>query len=432
MKESSSRPPRAPILALTQELALALVGVLFLCLTLVSCDPARHIKSIVRSDLFSIGYGLSENQIDISSGGEGGIDMTMREGIFHILDGTGKKVLKLSSYGDLLALLYDPERSPEPRVVKNVVPKDKESGGEAQNAPGRYAAPIHFIAPGKIAVGTDQTIYIVDRVSDPSARIYDSQAESYCDRIVRRFGSQGAELTYLGQEGPGGSPFPHIVAVDAFENDTIAVVSATETMVLIHHFKKNGDLLSSLRLSRSSLPMPASLAASAEKNSGVRIHASLDGILETVSKDSFDIILKIDYYKEYFDPESMAISRNEFAGSWIFVLNGLTGKASYSLSIVPENPDAPIPELIGMSSGLYYLLSDTPTDESARTTQGVNDGASRMLQLVDAQGKVHQRFRLDLPEGAEEVMVLKVSAAGQIYALLKTREAVDVVWWDYR
>jgi len=415
----------------------------FLCapllvILLISCEPSRKTRNIVRSDLFSLGYGLSENQIDLSSGGENGIDLTMREGIFHLLDGTGKKVLKLSSYGDLLALLYDPSRSPEPRIVKPIEDLENETANNVMDAPGRYAAPIKFEAPRKIAVDANQTIYVVDRVTDSLDRIFDAQTDSYCDRIVRRFGAQGSELPYIGQEGPGGSPFPQILRVDALGNGTVAVVSASETVVLINNFGKTGNLLSSLRLNRSSLPVPGSLAESTRENKGVRIHANLDGILEVATADSFEITLKIDYYREYFDPASLVISRDEFAGSWIFVLNGSTGKAVNSVAIVPGNPDTAIPELIGEYSGLYYLLSDTALSENGQGSQDGKDAngkglnAARMLQLVDMQGKVQQRFRLDIPADATEIMVLKVSDSGQIYALLKADKAVHVAWWGYR
>jgi hypothetical protein len=55
-----------------------------------------------------------------------------------------------------------------------------------------------------------------------------------------------------------------------------------------------------------------------------------------------------------------------------------------------------------------------------------------MLQLVDMQGKVQQRYQLDLPANVTEIVVLKVSGSGQIYALLKSEKAVHVAWWEYR
>ncbi|MFA5852574.1 MAG: hypothetical protein WC820_07735 [Spirochaetales bacterium] len=409
-----------------------ILGAVAASMMLASCQPARQIKSVVRSDLFSIGYGLSENQMDLSAGEDDSIDIVMREGIFHILDGSGKKVMKLSSYGDLLALLYDPSRSPDLEIMK---PATQEAGQQTKTGTqGRFAAPIHFVAPEKIAVDASQTIYVADRVANPSARIYDAQSASYCDRIVRRFGAQGLELPYLGQEGPGGSPFPYIISIDAMGNDTLCIVSGSESAILVHHFSKTGNLLSSLRLSRESLPLPVSLSELTAGVKGIRIHANVDKMLGSSAGETFEIALKIDYYKEYFDPESLAISREEFAGSWIFTLDGANGRTLRSLAIVAENTDAAIPELIGENSELYYLLSDMETTGTTAMAgkAALNQGSSRMLQLMDKNGKVQLRYRIDLPKGVSEIAVLKVSSAGQIYALLKADENIRLVWWSYR
>lgn len=400
-------------------------------LILAGCSPSRQIKSVVRNDLFSLDYGLSENQIALSAGNDDSIDMVMQEGIFHVLDGSGKKIMKLSSYGDLLALLYDPSRSPVPRIMKPAELPAPDAPADASVAPGRYALPLHFVAPGRMAVDGNQTIYVIDRVANPSARIFDPNLASYCDRIIRRFGAQGSELPYIGQEGPGGSPFPFVMAVEAFGDDTFAVVSSSESVIQIHHFGKAGNLLSSLRLNRESLTLPDELAGAEEQ--GTRLHASLDGIMGSSAGAAFEITMKIDYYREHFNPGSFVISRTEFAGSWLIVVDGMTGRQKNSLVIAPEGQDSSIPELVGSSPGFYYLLSKSPREESgAEVADAGMEASSMVLQRIDTQGKVDLRYQLDFPEGTREVVVLKVSAAGQAYALLRTDESVKVVWWEYR
>jgi hypothetical protein len=289
------------------------------------------------------------------------------------------------------------------------------------------------VAPEKVSIDSSQTIYVADRLASPSARIFDAQSASYCDRIIRRFGARGAELPYLGQEGPGGSPFPYITAIDAMEDDTLAVGAASETAFLVYHFGKAGNLLSSLRLNRDSLPLPETLSASIKNETGRRIHASLDKMLEISSGETFAIKLKIDYYREYFDPQSLVISQEVFAGSWIFTLDGATGRVLGSLALVPANSGEAIPELIGENAGLYYLLSDMEGEGSGiGATSSREAPASRMLQLVDETGKVQLRYRIELPNGVGEVIALKVSFAGQVYAMLKAEENIRVVWWSFR
>ena len=396
-------------------LALA-AAMLLAAVLLASCGPSRRVRNIVRTDLFSLSYGVAENQAALASGGAERFDVVMREGIFHILNGTGRKVMKLSSYGDLLALLYDPAVSPEPRLDKT----DAQRAEGAQAAQGRYAAPVSFLAPSRIAVDSAQTIYVADRMA-PSARVFDQQTGSWCDGSVRRFGTQGAELAPLGQEGPGGTPFPTILSVDAMENETLSILSASESFVLVYHFGKAGNLLSVLRLARESLPVPESLGGTSAAKPGKRIHANIDGIQATSQGADFEVALKLDYYREGLSAGGEVSTGIEYVGSWIYRLDGQSGAEKGRIALAPGGGDADIPQLIGISGGVYYFLYG-----------GEDRGAeSLMLQLTDEMGKAQARYRMELPDGTREVMALKVSAKGQVYALLGAGDAIKAVWWDY-
>jgi len=421
----------------------AALTLLLPALLLAACAPASQAGSVQRRDLFSIGYGMSENQIDLSTQGRDGIDLTMSKGIFHMLDGSGRKVMRLSSYGDLLALLYDPSISPVPNIVEPLALAGIDTAGEEGRAAGRYAVPVTFTQPRAMAVGLDQTIYVADKVAQASARIYDTQLASYCDRIIRRFGTMGQEKAYLGQEGPGGSPFPAVMAMDVFDDNTLGIISVTESAFLVYHFGKEGNLLSSLRIGQDALPLPVelsenegeSLGGEGTEGTGIssRIHANLDSMMMASGGESFRIVLKLDYYREYYDSASLAISRNEYAGSWIFTMDGWTGRIESSLSIAAGGEEVPVPELIGQNSGLYYLLysvSDRVAENSeAGTTQ---TGKSWMIQLMDDKGKVHNRARIDPPEGVREMITIRVSEEGQVYALLKMDEKVQISMWNFR
>lgn len=403
MRRRSLIPP-----AVVMVLAAALVA---------SCDSQRRVRNIVRTDLFSLGYGVAENQVALASGGEERFDIVMREGIFHILNGTGRKVMKLSSYGDLLALLYDPTVFPEPNLVKT----DTQGVAGTSTAQGRYAARVAFRSPGRIAVDSSQTIYVADRMS-AMARVYDRQTGSWCDGYVRRFGAQGRELPFLGQEGPGGTPFPTVLSIDVMVDDTLTVVAASETVVLVYHFAKAGNLLSVLRLARDSLPIPESLQKATAATPSRRVHASIDSVLGTSRGADFGIALKIDYYREDFTAGSEVSAGTEYVGSWIYGLDGQSGAEKTMVSLSPVDNGMDIPQLVGVSDGVFYLLY-------GGRDYGVE---SYMLQLTDSKGKVQSRYRIEFPEGAREVISLKVSANGQVYAILGASDSIKVVWWDYR
>lgn len=401
-------------------LAAGAAALTFAAILLASCGSSRRVRNIVRTDLFSLNYGVAEDQISLASEGAERFDVVMREGIFHILNGTGRKVMKLSSYGDLLALLYDPAVSPAPRLDKAGAQGESPNASSAQAAQGRYAAPVTFLSPGNIAVDSAQTIYVADRM-EATSRIFDQQTGSWCDGSVRRFGAQGVELAPLGQEGPGGTPFPTILSLDALENDTLSVVAASETVVLVYHFGKTGNLLSVLRLARDSLPVPESLGGSESAKPGARIHANIDGIRSTSQGSDFEVALKMDYYREDFTEGSAVRSGTEYVGSWIYRLDGKSGAEKGRITIAPMGADLDIPQLAGISGGLYYLLSRRLD----------KDDGGFMLQLTDEKGKALSRYRMELPGGTREVMALKVSATGQVYALLGADDAVRAVWWDY-
>jgi hypothetical protein len=279
---------------------------------------------------------------------------------------------------------------------------------------------VSFRAPAKIAVDSAQTIYVADRMA-AQARVFDQQTGSWCDGSVRRFGAQGAELAPLGQEGPGGTPFPTILSVDAMENDTLSIVAASETVVLVYHFGKAGNLLSVLRLARDSLPVPEALGGSAAAKPGKRIHANIDGIRATSQGTDFEVALKMDYYREDLAAGSAVSAETNYVGSWIYRLDGQSGAEKGKIALAPAGSDLDIPQLVGISGGLSYLLY---------RRLGQNPG-DFILQLIDGKGKAQSRYRMELPAGSREVIALKVSAKGQVYALLGAADAVRAVWWDY-
>jgi len=78
-----------------------------------------------RQNLFRLDIGKLENQIDLF-----GLDQSpvmlktriaMRDGIFYISDSKAQKVMKFTSYGDLLSMIYNQETNPPPFTLKKTV-----------------------------------------------------------------------------------------------------------------------------------------------------------------------------------------------------------------------------------------------------------------------------------------------------------------------
>jgi hypothetical protein len=345
-----------------------------------------------RIDLFKIPYGVSESAVNPVSLHIDTIDITMSQGIFSLLDGAGGKLITFSSFGDMLS-------------SKKVIITSTGS---------------------VIAVDPSQNMFIADNHSNLVQRIFDQQSYTYADSIIRRFSRFGDEFQYLGQEGPGGTPFPRILSLQVHSDSTLAVVSMSETVWLIHHFGKAGNLLSSIRFSEDALPIPGLLTDVSDAQDW-RVHVNLDKI-HTSSKDGIlNIYLKFDYYRESSTAERGTISGVEYFGSWIFVVDSRSGRIFRSIEIQGSKDSDQIPEFIGIWDNTLIFVTKrygSPAEEINRAMAQIN------LTLLDADGGVLFKALLDLPTDTLELPVLKASDDGQIFALAKRNTDAVVFWWN--
>jgi hypothetical protein len=388
---------------------------LFLSIVAVSCSVPRKIGILTRSNLFSLGMGPGEGQIDISSPNYGSFDIDMREGIFEVADSAGGRIARFSSYGDLLSMLYDPAKTSKPVLLKPVQPNAK--GQNESISVGRYAAPTHFTELGLIATDSSQTIYASDRLADPRQRVFDNNSSAWCDKIIRRFGKMGMEMPYLGQEGVGGTPFPFIENITVLSDDSIIVFSASESIYLLHHFDREGNLLSLLKIPRDSLPVPKELQAGLKNNESARIDASLDSIAPFLQEKDFEVALKIDYYVSTMDPATRTRGDVSYKGSWLSILKGDSGHITNMLKIDSRDSTESIPQLIGRSRNRYFLLE--------------NQADGFIVSQMDVTGRIRVRSRIEFPKGTQELLSMKLTNDGYLYAALRTKDTVDFVWWNF-
>ena len=211
----------------------------------------------------------------------------MREGIFYVANGNGAKVSRFSSFGDILSMIYNPDKSPEPILLKPASSSD---------IAGRRAVQYPFRSVGEIAVDSGQTIYVEDRLP-AERRVYDKELDSLLDYVVLRFDKEGKSLDFLGQEGIGGTPFPFIADIYVTPGDDCVVVSLTQLYWLVDWFDPKGFVRNSLKIRRDSLPQPEG-----EKD----LFSSLDRI--GPDSDGKALIVKIDYYRPSVDPSTKSDS----------------------------------------------------------------------------------------------------------------------------
>jgi hypothetical protein len=390
---------------------------LALVLALSSCSNKETSIAVKREQLFALGYGTSEDQIDLFQL-EGGTSplktrIAMREGIFYVSNGNGAKVIRLSSFGDVLSMIYNPEKNPEPQVLKTAT-----AGQAAAEGAGRRAQPYPFRAVGEIAVGADQTVYVEDRLP-PERRVQDKESGALLDYVVLRFGKDGQFLDYLGQEGIGGTPFPYILGVYALGSDECVVVSMTQTAWLVHRFDARGAVLSSVRLRRDALPLP-------EKGSS--LIASLDKIVP--DPDGRSLIIKVDYYRDTIDPSTKSRVGVEYASSWAYRMD--PRDASYpdkwQIPVIektakggPEGQSLRIvrvPELLGAAgSDLFFLSSD--------------DDGKTYFSAFDRTSRDMTRYSIDIASDELLYDSYFLSREGILCALLGSKYEARIVWWRF-
>ncbi len=376
-------------------------------LLLLSCGQGGNSVSVAREQLFTLSYGLGEDQIDLFESDPTQATLktciTMREGIFYIANGNSAKIVRYSSFGDILSMIYNPQRTPEPLLLE----KNAAKGAAAE----RHASRYPFRTVGEIAVDSKQTVYVEDRLP-PERRVSDKENNAVLGYAVLRFDKDGQYIDYLGQEGIGGTPFPYIMGVYITGPDDCVVVSVSQTAWLISWFDSKGVVRHSLKLERNSLPKP---------DKGKNYTASLDKIVP--NSDGRTLIAKIDYYK----PAGTGV---EFAGSWAFKVDPSSGKTeenweipSIEQIIKGENGESAkrlmkIPQFLGVSGQRLFFLS---ADEGSKNDLAIYDTATRSVS----------HYSITIAPDELYFNTIYLSSDGILCALLGTQYEARLVWWRF-
>ncbi len=212
----------------------ALPGVFAAGLAVLGACAAGTRVELAGDELFSLGIGPLDEQLDLvrvaGAPAPHATRVVMRDGLFYIANGNARKVMQLSSHGDLLLLIYDPARNPEPVGLA--------PGGNA--AATRAAVKHRFRELSHIAVDSRRRILVVDAAGDQAAVGY--------GQLVKRFGPDGSYLDAIGREGPGGTPFPFVERVTVMADDMLVVTARTDVQWITYWYDADGTLQERLEL----------------------------------------------------------------------------------------------------------------------------------------------------------------------------------------
>ncbi|MDR1306513.1 MAG: hypothetical protein LBK74_02935 [Treponema sp.] len=374
---------------------------------LFGCSRGR-ISSVARMDLFNLEIGPLEDQVNLVNlaGGSSSsrTSLAMRDGFFYISDTAGKKIVRYSSYGDLLFVIYNDETNPPPITLRR--------GVDEEGMATRWSIAYPLKEPGVITVDSRKHIYAADKV-DASRRSTDTENNSLLDNVVLHFNDTGRFVNFLGQEGIGGKPFPRITGIYASRDDEIAVVCLLQTGWSIYWFNSEGTLLYLVHLRNDSIPVPQGKQAD---------YTSMDMV--AVSPDERKLFFKVDYYQNTAGEDNNSRALPESSVVWIMDVE--TGGYEESITVpffeytATENDKK-------VTQKLPYAMLGVIEDSRVFLYFPVDGGYSL---LVLSAGLKDQRLGFIQVRNEElEYNTFNLSKEGILSGLLATEWDARLVWW---
>jgi hypothetical protein len=382
-----------------------------LVLSLV-CGACREnsLGIIEREDLFSLDIGPMEDQIALYNlEGDTGIrqaGFTMRDGFFYIADRNGGKIVRYTSYGDLLFMIYNDETNPEPAGLRINI--------EDSTQITRWAFTYPLRSPGSLAVDSRKHIYAGDRLP-PERYGFDAENKVLLDSILLHFDPDGRFIEYLGQGGKGGSPFPRIAGLYTSINDEIAVVCRIPSGWNIYWYNDRGEQLYLVQLKNSAIPAPPG---------SVSFSSSVETVM--ASPDSRRLFIKVDYYRDTFDESTNTRTGTEPANSVIWILNVEDGSYIGSQE-VPFFEYSVSERGRTVHSRMLYSMLGLVRGGKVFLHFPIETGYSILLLDIDSREQRRGSIRVDNDE--LHFNDFSLSAEGILSAMLVSNWQVNLVWW---
>ncbi len=376
-----------------------------------SCTDTQTVTSLRREKLFHLNYGRFEDELDmfdLDSPVAPNVYLCMQDGFFFITNGGAKKIMQLTSYGDLLSVWYNSETNATPSFV------NADSGHPSAMAT-QQAIPHPFNTLGRIAVDSRKYMYVADQLP-PERQEQNREKRLLLREVVLRFAGDGSFIDYLGQEGPGGTPFPYIKNLYTTKNNELVVLSQTGTGSLVNWYSPEGTLMHTVPVDMENLLSPY--------NDDGQLYMSLETIVPDYNEKI--LYLKIDYYRPQIDASSSVQAGISYEGTYVYPLDVRTGVYGEPLRVPPfeeiekdgftQTSYAKSYELLGVTeSGWFFFIAP--------------DSTGYTVEMIQKDGQRIIKKHLDVSPDEMMYNTLFVSKDGIICALLATPYEASVVWW---
>ena len=373
------------------------------------CSKKNIIQSINENELFTLDYGNFEEQLsvaDLNNVGGVRIGITMRDGFFYIVDGEARKAMELNSYGDLLSLFYN-----EDSQIKTLLEKSKRP---PQSVHREISFPFDY--PGIITVDSKKCIYAVCTI--PKNRQEQGEGGILFSQAILRFTRDGSSVDYIGQQGPGGTPFPYIKNLYTTDKDELIVVCDSNDGLIIYWFGYDGFLKYMIPVSTKNVP------GIKENSVNSEVYLTVENVVPDPS--AYKLYVKIDYYSSYVDEESKVQSGINYLQTMLYTLDVESGLFEDSISIPPYEESVTVDysrltykipyDFLGVTkSGWKYFI--------IKTDDGFN------IEMIQNENQKLLRRHFALNHNDNLYYTMSLSLDGIITALYMDKEKARVVWY---
>ena len=385
--------------------ALLLTGIFF-----TSCLGNETVQSINETEIFKLSYGKFEEELssgDLNNIGDVRFGITMQDGFFYIINGEAKKIMELNSYGDLLTLFYNEDS--ETAGIINKSNREKESVHHEVSYPFDY--------PGKIAVDYNKNIYTVCTIPKDRQELSDDGNTLYSQTILR-FSRDGSTVEYLGQQGPGGTPFPYIKNIYTTIKNELVVSALSAEGTVIYWFSSDGFLKYMIPVTSKNVPLPNTASASSEQF----------WTISNVIPDpfSYTLYVQVDYYSTYLDEDSKVQSGVNFIQTLLYPLNVESGLYDKAVTIPPYEES-----VVSDYSRMTYRI---PYDFLGVTRNGwkffiVKTDSGFNIEMIQTENQRILRRQFNVNHNNVLYDCMSLSLDGIITAMYLEPEAARVVWY---
>lgn len=388
---------------------LSAVLSLLAALSFSACERSGKVTSLEEKTIFTLGYGNFENQLnifDLITVSDVDTSLVMRNGFFYILNGESRKIMEMNNFGDLIVYYYNPEFNPRSSYL------DQKSSRETTMKAVEYG----FNELSAITVDSSQKLYAVDTLP-LDRQEQDEKKQLVLSQIVLRFDGKGNFIDYIGQQGPGGTPFPYIQGIYSNNANELIVVCYLSSSYTVYWFSSSGYLLYQLPIAKDGVPNPL-------KDEGLDSFSTITAIIPDYT--SRTLYLAVDYYKSYVDEAIRLQSGVDYDSSRVYPLSVEDGRYGEPIEVLSASG-----ELTDGFSGEQYSI---PFDFLGVTESGwlffiVSTAKGFEIQMIQGDGQRILRRDLDIDRTKLLYYNFDLSNSGILSALLVKDAQAEVVWW---